>query len=123
MGKVFQYFGTGGGRRLYLQNFLRGSSPANPLVWIRDLGDDPHNRVDPWRLPPQGILPLRGDATTERCGGVMGVYTFGSGDGGSGTRGGGYVRPTLTENHIPIHHDSSDIGSVSGGIYVAGSVV
>ena len=82
MGEVLQDYGPEGGICLNLRHVLQGGSPRNPLVCIIDLGDDPHNRADPRKFPPQVGLTLGRDATTARYGGEVVVTTFGGIDGG-----------------------------------------
>ena len=52
----------------------------------------------------------------------MGVPNLGGGNGGSGTRGGGDIRPKTPEYHSPVYCDSSDTGAVSGGEAAAGNM-
>ena len=87
-GQVFQDFGMGGIRYPDLWHILQGGRPGDPLVRIRDLGDNPQNHADPRKLRPQGGPPLVRDATTSLYRGAVVVLTFGGGDGGSGTRSG-----------------------------------
>ena len=44
MGKFLQDFGEGGGITPDLLQFLKGGSSGEPIVWIRDLGDEPQDR-------------------------------------------------------------------------------
>ena len=50
------------------------------------------------------------------------IYASGCGYKVSGAGGGGYVRPTPSEQHFLIHCDSSNIGAVYVGGLVARSV-
>ena len=93
MGKVFQNFRPGERKRLDLRCVLYGGRTGNPLLRIRDLGDDTQNRADPKRPPPQGGPPIGGDTTSTQYGGAIGVPTFGGSDDVSKIRGGWDVRP------------------------------
>ena len=64
MGMVIQDFGAGGGRPPDLWHFLQEKIPYDPLVWIRDLGDDPQGREDTRQISPLGVL-LSGRNSTD----------------------------------------------------------
>ena len=81
MGEVFQNFGPGGGRCSDLQYFLQDVFPVKPLVWVRNLSDDPQNQFYPRRLLPQVGALLEWDAITARFFGAVEVPASGGGDG------------------------------------------
>ena len=113
----------GGGRFLDLRNVLQVCCSVSPLVPIIDLGDDPQDQSYPYIVTSEFLLPFGRDATEMRFGEVVGVPTFGSGDGGGGPRGGGGVLPPLLEHYRLLHCDSSDTGDVSGGVTASRIVV
>ena len=47
-----------------IQHILQGGSSGNPIVWIRDLGDDTQDQVDTQRVPPKGV-PLPNEDENE----------------------------------------------------------
>ena len=102
MGEDVKAFGTGGGRRPDLRHILQRGFPGNPLVCIRDLGDEPLDQSDPQSIPPQVGPTFGGDVTAARYCGAVGEPAFKGGDGGIGSIGGGDVLPPLSEHHISI---------------------
>ena len=90
------------------------SCASKPHVIIGDLGDDPPNRTDPRRIPPQDFPPVVGYTTTIIYGGAVIVPTFGGGDGGSSPKGFGDMRPPPREKYTPIHQDLLDIRAEYG---------
>ena len=88
MGAVLHDFGAGGVRPPDLRNILQCGSSSNLIFWIGDLGDDPQDQADPWRIPPQGGPPFGRNAAEVRNSGVVVVPDFGFNNGGSGPSGG-----------------------------------
>ena len=60
MGKYVKNFVPGGGILSDLWRILKGGHPGNPLIWIRDLGDESSDQADPHSIPPQGESPFWG---------------------------------------------------------------
>ena len=61
---------------------------GKPLVCHGDLGDDPHDWADPWRITPQGKPSSGGNSYGSVHNGDVGVTSSGCIDGDGGPRGG-----------------------------------
>ena len=123
LGLYVEDIGTGGGGFQDFWHLIQGSSSYGYLIQLRDLVDEPLDLPNPGGFPPQGGPPAGGDATTEKHIGEMLVSTIGRVNVGDGPGEYGYVCPTPPKKYIPIYHNLSDIGAVTGGGAAAGSVV
>ena len=112
---------VGGGCQNH-RHLLQGGSEGGAFIRIRDVVDDPPDWTNPGRFPTQGGPPAVRDSTTEKLRGCMGVPTIFAGDVGGGPEGCGYVRPPPTKHYSQIYRDLSNIGYVSGGGAVTGSM-
>ena len=72
------------------------------LFWIRDMGDDPLDRLYPEIFPPQGGLLVDGDETEYQYRRALVIPAASSGDVGRGPGGGGDLHTLPPEHHHPI---------------------
>ena len=113
MGAVIQYFGVGGGRPPDLWNTLQDGRSGKPIVWTRDLGDKPWYQANPFQIPPQGSLLIRGNSFGARHVKAVGVTIFGGSYGNSGPRGNGDIIPPPIEYNHPVYCNSYDTEDIS----------
>ena len=109
-----EYLGPVGGVFQDLRHLLQGCSTGGAIIWIGDVGDDHPDRPNPGGFPPQVGTPTDSDATIDKNRGEMLVSTVVIGNVDRGIVGGLDINTPISKYYIPIHHDSTDIGAVSG---------
>ena len=92
----YPVFWGGRGQTSDLWNTLQDGRSGRPIVWIRYLGDDPQDQANPFQIPPQGSLLIRGNSSGARHVKAVGVPIFGGSYRDSGPRGNGDIIPPPT---------------------------
>ena len=85
------------------------------------MGGDPPRCQYTGGFPPQGGLTVGRSGTVGRYVGYLVIPAPCSSDVGSGSGGGGDIRPTALEYHLPIYRDFYNIISIYGGGAASGS--
>ena len=71
--------------------------------------------MDPWGVPPQGVLLSCKDKDSEGRHRVVGIPTFGGGDVRNRSIRDRGIRTPISEYHIPVHFNLVDTVAVYGG--------